>query len=130
MSNYVADTMAIVLYLENRKLPARIKQIFNSTITGGDSTIYISAVSLMEIGYLSEKQRIDADITSILNLTATNKNFKIHDLDSLTVLEGFKITDVPELHDRLIAAAAKVLNATLLTNDPIISRSRFVNSIW
>lgn len=46
MNNYVADTMAIVLYLENRKSPSSIKRIFNDT-ENSLATIYISVVSLM-----------------------------------------------------------------------------------
>jgi PIN domain nuclease of toxin-antitoxin system len=129
MNKYVADTMAIVLYLENRKLPGNIKTIFNDA-TRGKSIIYFSAVSLMEIGYLSEKLRIDTTISSILHLTEGNKNFIVHSLDSTTVIEAFKIKDIPELHDRLITATASVLKAALITNDPIIHQSKFVKAIW
>jgi len=129
MNNYVADTMAIVLYLENRKYPSIIKKIFSDT-EKSYSTVYISAVSLMEIGYLAEKQRIEISINSILNLVDKYENFKIVDLDAATVLEAFKIPSVPELHDRLITAAAAVLDATLITNDPIIRASDYVKTIW
>ncbi len=129
MNRYIADTMAIVLYIENRRLPTNIKNIFLDALNG-DSTIYVSAVSLMEIGYLFEKQRIDASISSVLSLADRNKSFIIHSLDSATVLEAFKIKDIPELHDRLIAASTSVLDATLITNDPIIQRSNYVDTIW
>ena len=84
----------------------------------------------MEIGYLSEKLRIDTNISSVLQLIESNKNFTIHSLDSITVIEAFKIKTVPELHDRLIAATASILNATLITNDPIIRKSQYVYTIW
>jgi PIN domain nuclease of toxin-antitoxin system len=129
MNKYVADTMAIVLYLENRKLPGSIKTIFNDTARG-KSIVYFSTVSLMGIGYLSEKLRIDTGITSVLQLTEENKNFVIHSLDSATVNEAFKIKSIPELHDRLITASAVILKATLTTNDPIIRRAEYVETIW
>jgi PIN domain nuclease of toxin-antitoxin system len=129
MNRYVADTMAIVLYLENRKLPNKIKAIFTDT-ANGKSTICFSAVSLMEIGYLSEKLRIDTNISSVLQLIESNKNFTIHSLDSMTIIEAFRIKTVPELHDRLITATASILNATLITNDPIIRKSQYVYTIW
>jgi PIN domain nuclease of toxin-antitoxin system len=129
MNNYVADTMAIVLYLENRRLPNNIKTIFNE-VAQGKATMYFSAISLMEIGYLSEKLRIDTSIFSVLKLTEENKNFVIHSLDSETVIEAFKIRAIPELHDRLITAASFMLKATLITNDPIIRQSKYVKTIW
>ncbi|HEY8782381.1 MAG TPA: PIN domain-containing protein [Mucilaginibacter sp.] len=129
MNKYVADTMAIVLYLENRRFPGKIKNIFTEA-EQGKATIYFSAVSLMEIGYLSEKLRIDTSISSVLQLTEENKNFIVNSLDAATVIEAFKIKTIPELHDRLITATAAVLKATLITNDPIIHQSQYVKAIW
>ena len=129
MNKYLADTMAIVLYLENRRFPANTKKIFNDTLDG-NSIMYFSAVSLMEIGYLSEKQRIDISISSVLKLTEENKNFIIYNLDSAIIMEAFKIKNIPELHDRLITATASILKVNLITNDPIISRSQYVKTIW
>lgn len=121
--------MAIVLYIENRRLPSDIKKIFVDA-QNGDSTIYIPTVSLMEIGYLWEKQRIDASIVSILSLAEKCKRFIIYPLYPITVQEAFKIKDIPELHDRLIAATASVLDSDLITNDPIIRKSKHINTIW
>ena len=128
-SEYVADTMAIVLYLENRKLPSKIKNIFNDTVSGKHQLI-LSAVSLMEIGYLFEKKRIDTSISSVVKLTRENENFVIQSLDAMTVEEAFKIKAIPELHDRLITATASVLSAELITNDPVIHQSGHVKVIW
>ena len=38
-----------------------------------------------------------------------------------------EITDIHELHDRLIAATARYLDLPLITNDPVIRASEFVN---
>jgi len=129
MSKYVADTMAIVLFIEKRKLPGHVKKIFNDTIQG-NASMYFSAISLTEIGYLSEKLRIDISIASVLRFIEENENFSIHSLDSTTVLEAFKIKNIPELHDRLITASAAILKASLITNDPIIQKSGYVETIW
>ena len=129
MNNYVADTMAIVLYLEKRKLPAQIKLIFNNAVEG-KINIYISAISLMEIGYLSEKQRIEIQLSSVTEFAKANDNFFLQSLDTEIVAEAFKIKTIPELHDRLIAATAIHLKATLITNDPLIQLSQSVNTVW
>ncbi len=41
-----------------------------------------------------------------------------------------KITDIKELHDRLIAGTSLYLDLPLITNDPEIQASEFVNTIW
>jgi len=41
-----------------------------------------------------------------------------------------QITDIPELHDRLIAGTARRLGLALITNDPAIQASSFVKTIW
>ena len=129
MNKYVADTMAIVLYLENRRFPNNIKNLFIEA-EQGKVTMYFSAVSLMEIGYLYKKLRIDTSISSVLKLTQENKNFVVHSLSTDTVSEAFKIKNIPELHDRLITATAAILRCTLITNDPIIRKSQYVEAIW
>ena len=46
---------------------------------------------------------------------------------SLEILKtAIDINDVPELHDRLIAATARYLDIPIITNDPQILKSRFV----
>lgn len=129
MNKYLADTMAIVLFLEKRKIPGSVRSVFNDVIEG-NALMYFSAVSLMEIGYLSEKSRIDTSISSVVYFIERHKNFEIVNLDAETVTEAFKIKNIPELHDRLITASAAILKATLVTNDPIILQSRYVNTMW
>jgi len=40
------------------------------------------------------------------------------------------ITTIPELHDRIVAATAKLLDAKLLTKDENIQKSGIVEVIW
>jgi predicted nucleic acid-binding protein len=43
---------------------------------------------------------------------------------------AFEISDIPELHDRIIAATAIHRNAPLITNDPVIAASKFLKTLW
>ncbi len=45
---YVTDTMALILHLENRKSSQSVKQIFDSA-DSGKTTIYIPAIVFAEI---------------------------------------------------------------------------------
>ena len=58
--------MALVLRLERRKLPNRIKEIFEQA-EKGETEIYIPAIVLAEIGYLSEKKRIEITLNDLKN---------------------------------------------------------------
>ncbi len=50
---------------------------------------------------------------------------------SLAVIQSAaQITDIGELHDRLIAGTARLLDLDLITNDPVIQASAFVKTIW
>lgn len=41
-----------------------------------------------------------------------------------------QITDIPELHDRLISATARHLNLELITTDAKIQHSAFLKTVW
>jgi predicted nucleic acid-binding protein len=129
---YVADTMALVLWLEKRSLPVKVAKIFEEALQ--DSTkyiIWIPAIVLAEIGYLSEKERIEITLSEVIDfINATSGVFRLMSMDALLVEKAFKITDVPELHDRLIAGGALLRECPVLTNDPKLENSAFVHTIW
>jgi PIN domain nuclease of toxin-antitoxin system len=129
MKAYITDTMAIVSYLGKRKLPVSVKSIFQSADLGA-LQILIPAIVLVEIGYLSEKGRIDISIDDVLNHISTFPTYLEQPLTFILIVEAYKITDIPELHDRLIGATSKFLNLELITNDPLIQASAFVKTIW
>lgn len=121
--------MALVLWLEHRKLPTKVKTVLKSAETG-EVEIYIPVIVLAEIGYLSERKRIDVTLSDVNKYISTFKNFKVYQLSLHTILIAFGITDIPELHDRLIAGCSKEIDAELLTNDPIISGSTKMKTLW
>lgn len=128
-SNYVTDTMAIVLYLEQRRSSQLVRRIFESA-QRAELSIHVPAIVLAEILYLSEKGRITASPTDMNQLFSTNAAFKEAHLTSGVVAAAAQITDVPELHDRLIAGTARFLGLSLITNDPRIQTSRFLTTVW
>ncbi len=129
MNKYVADTMALIPRLENRKLPEKTKQIFEMA-ERNEVEIYVPAMVLAEIGYLSEKHRIDTNIKEVKNYCENHIAIKEKETTFKAVENAFTIDDIPELHDRIIAGTAMELNLELLTNDPKIEESSFVKTIW
>ncbi len=129
MNRYVADTMALILWLEKRKMPANVKKRFQQA-DQEQAEIIIPAIVFAELAYLSEKSRIDATLDDVQHLLRNNSFVSEHSISLDTVMQAFEIDDIPELHDRLIAASGKELSLPILTNDPDIQNSAFVNTIW
>lgn len=127
---YVADTIALVRHLTNsRKMGAKAKEIFRKTDRGEDQII-LSGITLMEILYLSEKGRIDVDLIDVTKLITDSDNYLVFPVDASVVLSAQTVEDIPELHDRIIAATAKLLDVPLITHDEIISKSKAVITLW
>lgn len=126
---YVTDTVGLILHLEKRKLGAAAEQIFDSA-ENGQTVIHIPAMVFAEILYLSEKKRISTNLTDAFQLLQNFSNFKESTMNSEVIESAGQITDIPELHDRIISATARHLNLELITNDTKIQNSVFVKTVW
>jgi predicted nucleic acid-binding protein len=129
MSRYVTDTQALIKFLNGKKVINDIADSIFRKTDEGENILVIPSVVLFEIGYLHEKQRIPVSVKDIKNILEDSINYKEEKLSIDIIESSFEITDIPELHDRLIAGTARYLNLPLITNDPVILASRFVNCI-
>jgi PIN domain nuclease of toxin-antitoxin system len=86
-------------------------------------------VVIFEIAYLHEKKRIPISVKDIENIIADSVNYVEEALTLDIIKSAFEITDIPELHDRLIAGTARHLDIPLITNDPVILNSTFLKCI-
>jgi PIN domain nuclease of toxin-antitoxin system len=129
----VADTHAVIWYvLNDPQLSNAAKTFFNTTAAQGDQ-IGVSSITLVEIVYLIEKQRIPTAVLPRL----------VNDLNSGTsVLTEIPLTlqivqvmhqvlrvQVPDMPDRIIAATAVHLGVPLITRDSKIQSSG-IQTIW
>lgn len=128
-NEFVTDTMGLVLHLERRFMPARVKTIFSHAETK-QVVVYIPGLVLAEILYLSEKRRIQTSLEEVRNLLIKHEGFQEYPVSFDVVEAASKLRDIPELHDRLIAATARHLNRPVITNDPAIQASDSVLSVW
>lgn len=128
--DYLADTVAIVRHLRNHPALGReAARIFQDADTGVNR-VYLSAITLMEVLYLSEAGRIDVSLAELISTVSLSRNYAIVPVDSDIVLAALGIDDVPELHDRIIVATAKHLDIPILTGDRVIVGSRHIRSVW
>lgn len=128
-SKYVTDTVGLIFRIEGRTLGTGARSAFGSA-DAGTSVIHVPAMVLAEVLYLSERRRIRVSLGDVASFLQQNPNCREEPMTLATLQAAAEITDVPELHDRLIAGVARMLGVQLITNDPVIRASAFVQTVW
>lgn len=66
MAGLVTDTHAVIWYLQlSPRLSATARAAIKTAISGGDP-VYVSSISLVEIAYLTEKNRLPPDTLDLI----------------------------------------------------------------
>ena len=134
MSAVVADTHTIIWYLRSPdKLSTEAAIALDGAINSGNP-IYISAISIVEIVYLTEKNKIpEAALEQLLQtLSDSDASLVVALLDKSVAQSLAKIPrlTVPEMGDRIIAATALHLSLPLVTKDYKIRALSVIQTIW
>src|SRR3977135_541157 len=121
MSGVVADTHAAVWYIvQPDRLSPAARAVFNRTATDGDS-IYVSAISIVEVCYLVEKGKLSVTVLQRLIDALVDIDSALvvcpWDFDVAIALQPIPRIAVPDMPDRIIAATALHLNLPLITRD-------------
>lgn len=129
----VADTHAVIWYLANdSRLGTNAKARFVEATRKGDE-IAISAITLVEIVYLVERNRIPAGYFSkLMNDLDSNDSVLVEVALSPTIVRTLTKVDwsqVPDMPDRIITATALHLNVPVISRDHKIQASN-VPTIW
>ncbi|WP_278007867.1 PIN domain-containing protein [Dictyoglomus turgidum] len=87
-------------------------------------------IVLAEVIDIAEKKRISIDYEELIDKIEENSSFEIYPLD-INVLRMLKdVPNIYELHDKIIVATAKLLDAKVITKDVDIQNSKLVETIW
>jgi PIN domain nuclease of toxin-antitoxin system len=129
----VLDTHAAIWYvLDSSHLPRTVYALIDGAVAAGTST-YISAVSLVAVVYLVERERIapDAFDRFVRELGLDNPAFTVIPLDSQIAgaLKRIPRHLVPEMPDRDIAATALHRSLPLVTRDRRLQAAG-IRTIW
>ncbi len=132
MIRAVADTHAVIWYFwDDPRLGDRASPFFDSIEFSG-GRVAISAISLVEIVYLSEKRRIDPrTLEGVMGLLDLGEVFIEVPVDDsiLPSLAAIPRAQVPDMPDRIIVATAGHLGVPLISRDAKI-RASAVTTIW
>ncbi len=107
----------------------KAKAIFENAEMG-NVKILIPAMVLAEIGYLSERNKIDTNLGEVKDYCQKYSSVQIEPITESIIHKSFEIEDIPELHDRIIAGTAYLKNLEVITNDPMMINSEYVSTIW
>ncbi len=126
---FLLDTVTIIRHFSNSgKIGKKALEILNS-VEKSDTEFAISVISLMEIMYLSEKNRIGIDLQKTFSIIAETSGYQIIDLN-LEIIKTASQIQFYELHDRIIIASALWLGIPIITSDSQFSKIKDLEIIW
>ena len=129
----VADTHAVIWYVFNdRRLSRDARHAFDMAVAQGDN-VGFSSITLAEIVYLTERQRVPPDTLTGLTAALDLPNSVLVEVPfERRIAEAMVRVDrseVPDLPDRIIVATALHLGVPLVTRDGKIQASG-IATIW
>jgi len=129
LKSVLVDTHAAVWYfLKSKKLSSAAEQVIDAA-----DTVCICSISLVEMIFLTEKERIPQIALERLQigLAGSTCRWRVISLDESVAfaLANIKRETVPEMPDRIIAATAQYLSIPLITRDNAIKASD-IQTIW
>lgn len=129
MPEYVIDTHALFWYLTaSPRLSAPAKTVFDRG-AAGEARLLVPVIVLAELFFLNENLNRPVDFAAELRRLMGADQFRFVPLLAEDMLEFGALTDVPEMHDRMIAAVARRRNCPCITRDQTITQSS-VATIW
>src|SRR3989338_2411369 len=111
---YVADTHSLIWFLtDDKKLGNKAKEVLEKA-DEGKLIIIVPTIVLAELVFICEKKDASVKFKDVMD--------KINERSNLT--------QIPEMHDRIITATAKLNRAVLITKDPDIVEAGIIETIW
>ena len=96
----------------------------------GKAVLIVPAIVVAEVYYLSVKTGERLPPSDLLRVIDTSDSLNLADLGRTQLEMLDRLPEIPEMHDRLIAAEALALGVPVVTWDPVIAASPQVQSIW
>ncbi len=130
MPVYVTDTHALYWYRQDAsKLSPAADAVFRLAYAGG-ARILVPAIVIAELYYLTQKLGATQSPSDILADINSSREFVFSELGQADLENLEKVNDVPEMHDRLIAAAALTHEAPIISKDETLRTSAGLEVIW
>ncbi len=130
----VLDTHAVIWYLSGSRQLSPIARTIIATEEKNGASIFVSAISLVEVVYLAERGRLPSAALQSLGdaLADPAGSLVVAPLDAgvAKAVEEIPRVAVPDMPDRIIAATALYLNAELVTRDHRLHAALKNRAVW
>lgn len=111
------------------KISSKAKRIIHNAEDGGNDKLFISVVSLFEIVYLHERDRISVSLPTIISHLEVRPCYEVIDL-SMPIVSVANSISFYEMHDRLILATAIYLKSPVISSDERFDEVSQIKRIW
>ena len=129
-TRFVVDTNALWWYLkEPDRLSIAADNAFKMVETG-EAALIIPAIVFAELYYLSVKQDQTVTPSDLMAYLAHIEEVETPALGWSQLQYLDRLPEIPEMHDRLIAAESIIHEAPLLSRDRLLRQSPHVETIW
>jgi predicted nucleic acid-binding protein len=91
-AKFAADTMALILRLESRKMGSKAKASFIS-VEKAEADLIIPAMVLVELCYLSEKKRIESNLKDFKNYRNKYESITVEPMTEELIEKAFEFDD-------------------------------------
>ena len=127
MKRYALDTHALFWYLTaSPNLSEKAKTAIEKGIESGD--IVVSVITLAELYYLNEK--LGNPLNFHVEFKRLKEIFEVASVEAEDILSFPELSEIEEMHDRLITSIALRYKAVLITKDKDIRLSKVVRVLW
>lgn len=128
VKKYVLDTHTLFWYLTGSpKLSHEAKAIIDKGLETGN-TIIMSVITLAELYYLNE--RAGGILDFVNEYKRLEEIFEIASIEPKDILSFTKLSEIKEMHDRIIVSVVLRYKAILITKDKEITLSKKVKVLW
>ena len=129
-ARFVVDTHALWWYLRSpERLTTAASAVFRLAETG-NATIIVPAIAVAEFYFLTAKLGQPIPPSDLLAALDAVGGIELSDLGRAQLERLDRFPEIPEMHDRLIAAEAAALDAPVVTRDETLTASVQIETVW
>ena len=130
LMNFVADTHALLWWFtDSPKTSLKTSEIFEKC-EEGENIIFIPSIVIAEALSIFDKRRTSFNFKNLFKKINDSENFVLIALDYPILEKMVALTEITELHDKIIASTAKYLKVPIITKDEVLQNLPKVKTIW
>ena len=124
------DTHALAWHFANSaSLGAEARRVLKRADSGLD-IVYVPSIVLGELMHICAKGRTSLSFADTLSRIESGDNYHVIPLDLSVIHAASRIQSSLEMHDLLIVATARMLDAAIITKDAQIVASGEATIVW